>query len=101
MGGRRGSRNGIITAWSRLAHEPRQGWGNHLHRRRAAAARPASVAHGGMSAGQCSAHRTGRPPDAAPFVIYAVSTVMSSSFGFLIARNPPSRTAGVLTAGVL
>ena len=26
---------------------------------------------------------------------------MSSSFGFLIARNPPSRTAGVLTAGVL
>ena len=26
---------------------------------------------------------------------------MSRSFGFLIARNPPSRTAGVLTAGVL
>ena len=29
-------------------------------RRRAAAARPATAAHGGMSAGQCSAHRTGR-----------------------------------------
>ncbi len=26
---------------------------------------------------------------------------MSSSFGFLIARNPPSRTVGVLTAGAL
>ena len=94
--------NRIVTAWSRLAHERAPGGrGNHPLTPATCRGPTSPAPHGGMIAGECSAHRTGRLPDAAPFVIYAVRRVMSRSFGFLIARNPPSRAAGVVTAAVL